>query len=117
MVPPRFEDPRKVVITLLRDFNKILSKHIEGLPPAVTPSDPTDTTVTGLIHSLNQAFERFREKVHETAPQFRPWSAVQAVEQTLEQEMLDSAKLDDDAVGLGSTNSLHVDQVMDLAKR
>ncbi|KIO31593.1 hypothetical protein M407DRAFT_67741 [Tulasnella calospora MUT 4182] len=117
MVPPRFEDPRKVVITLLRDFNKTISKHIEGLPPSVSPADPTDTTLTGLIHSLNQAFERFREKVHQTAPQFRPWSSIQAVEQTLEQEMLDSAKQDDDAVGLGSTNSLHVDQVMDLAKR
>ncbi|KAG9036512.1 hypothetical protein FS837_001657 [Tulasnella sp. UAMH 9824] len=94
-----------------------LSKHIEGLPPSVSPSDPTDTTLTGLIHSLNQAFERFREKVHETAPQFRPWSSVQSVEQALEQEMLNSAKEDDDAVGLGTTNNLHVDQVMDLAKR
>ncbi|KAG9012240.1 hypothetical protein FRB90_006763 [Tulasnella sp. 427] len=117
MVPPQFNDPRKVVITLLRDFNKTLSKHIEGLPPSVSPTDPTDTTATGLIHNLNQAFERFREKLHKTAPQFRPWSSVQSVEQKLEQEMLDSAKQDDDAVGLGNTNSLHVDQVMDLAKR
>lgn len=117
MVPPRFEDPRRVIITLLRDFTKVLSKHIEGLPPAVSPSDPTDTTATGLIHSLNEAFERFKEKVHETAPQFRPWSRRKSFDHRLEREMLDSAGEDDDAVGLGITNSLYVDEVMDLARR
>lgn len=117
MVPPRFEDPRRVVITLLRDFTKIVSKHVEGLPPSVSPSDPTDTTSTGLIHSLNLAFERFRERVHETAPQFRPWSRRKSFDHSLEEDMLHSAREDDDAVGLGITNSLYVDEVMDLAKR
>lgn len=31
--------------------------------------------------------------------------------------MLDSAKEDDDAVGLGTTNLLHADEIMDLAER
>ncbi|KAG8919403.1 hypothetical protein FRC01_001302 [Tulasnella sp. 417] len=117
MVPPRFEDPRRVVITLLRDFTKTVSKHVEGLPPSVSRSDPADTISTGLIHSLNLAFERFRERVHETAPQFRPWSRRKSFNHSLEEDMLDSAREDDDAVGLGITNSLYVDEVMDLAKR
>ncbi|KIO31584.1 hypothetical protein M407DRAFT_67645 [Tulasnella calospora MUT 4182] len=117
LAPPEIADPRRVVITLLRDFTKKLSKHIEGLPPVINPSDPTDTTATGLIHNLNEAYDRFREKVHETAPQFRPWSTTANVDPQTQQRMLDSAKQDDDAVGLGKTNSLHVDEVMDLAKR
>ncbi|KAG9043509.1 hypothetical protein FS837_009469 [Tulasnella sp. UAMH 9824] len=117
LAPPQIADPRRVVITLLRDFTKKLSKHIEGLPPVINPSDPTDTTSTGLLHSLNEAYDRFRERVHETAPQFKPWSSTASVDSQTEQRMLDSAKQDDDAVGLGTTNSLHVDEVMDLAKR
>ncbi|KAG8974096.1 hypothetical protein FRC05_007844 [Tulasnella sp. 425] len=117
LTPPKIADPRRVVITLLRDFTKTLSKHIEGLPPVINPSDPTDTTATGLLHSLNEAYDRFREKVHETAPQFRPWSTTANVDAQTEQRMLDNAKQDDDAVGLGKTNSLYVDEVMDLAKR
>ncbi|KAG8913277.1 hypothetical protein FRC01_004629 [Tulasnella sp. 417] len=117
LAPPQIADPRRVVITLLRDFTKKLSKHIEGLPPVINPSDPTDTTSTGLLHSLNEAYDRFREKVHETAPQFRPWSSTANVDSQTKRRMLDNARLDDDAVGLGTTNSLHVDEVMDLAKR
>lgn len=83
----------------------------------VNPSDPTDTTVTGLLHSLNEAYERFRVKLHKTAPQFRPWSTTTSVDSLTEKQMLDSAKQDDDAVGLGSTNKLHADEVMDLARR
>ncbi|KAG9043508.1 hypothetical protein FS837_009468 [Tulasnella sp. UAMH 9824] len=117
IAPPEIADPRRIVITLLRDFTKKLSKHIEGLPPVINPSDPTDTTSTGLLHNLNEAYDRFREKVHCTAPQFRPWSTTATVDSQTQQRMLDSAKQDDDAVGLGKTNTLHVDEVMDLAKR
>ncbi|KAG8948032.1 hypothetical protein FRC04_010074 [Tulasnella sp. 424] len=117
LAPPEISDPRRIVITLLRDFTKKLSKHIEGIPPAVNPSDPTDTTVTGLLHSLNEAYERFRVKLHKTAPQFRPWSTTTNVDSQTEKRMLDSAKQDDDAVGLGRTNKLHADEVMDLARR
>ncbi|KAG9043513.1 hypothetical protein FS837_009473, partial [Tulasnella sp. UAMH 9824] len=117
LTPPKIEDPRRVVITLLRDFTKKLSKHIEGIPPMVNPADPTDTTATGLLHSLNEAYERFRVKLNKTAPQFRPWTTVAAVDSQTQKKMLDSAKEDDDAVGLGTTNSLHADEVMDLAKR
>ncbi|KAG8918974.1 hypothetical protein FRC01_001552 [Tulasnella sp. 417] len=94
-----------------------MSKHIEGIPPMVNPSDPTDTTATGLLHSLNEAYERFRVELHKTAPQFRPWSTTTKVDSQTQKRMLDSAKQDDDAVGLGRTNTLHADEVMDLAKR
>ncbi|KIO31592.1 hypothetical protein M407DRAFT_19341 [Tulasnella calospora MUT 4182] len=117
LAPPKISDPRRVVITLLRDFTKNLSKHIEGIPPMVNPADPTDTTSTGLLHSLNEEYERFRVKLHKTAPQFRPWTTTANVDSQKEQTMLDSAKQDDDAVGLGKTNSLHADEIMDLAKR
>ncbi|KAG8913276.1 hypothetical protein FRC01_004628, partial [Tulasnella sp. 417] len=33
LAPPEISDPRRVVITLLRDFTKKMSKHIEGIPP------------------------------------------------------------------------------------
>ncbi|KAG8984096.1 hypothetical protein FRB90_005571, partial [Tulasnella sp. 427] len=117
LAPPSISDPRKVVITLIRDFTKKLSKHIEGIPPMVNPADPTDTTATGLLHNLNEAYERFRVKLHKTAPQFRPWSTTSNVDSQTQKRLLDTAKQDDDAVGLGKTNSLHADEVMDLAKR
>ncbi|KAG8948033.1 hypothetical protein FRC04_010075 [Tulasnella sp. 424] len=117
LTPPKIADPRRVVITLLRDFTKQLSKHIEGIPPMVNPSDPTDTTATGLLHSLNEAYERFRVKLHKTAPQFRPWTTTANVDSQKQKQMLDSAKQDDDAVGLGTTCSLHADEIMDLARR
>ncbi|KIO31586.1 hypothetical protein M407DRAFT_19334 [Tulasnella calospora MUT 4182] len=117
LAPPEISDPRRVVITLLRDFTKKLSKHIEGIPPMVNPSDPTDTIATGLLHSLNEAYERFRVELHKTAPQFRPWSTTTRVDSQTQKRMLDSAKQDDDAVGLGMTNTLHADEVMDLARR
>ncbi|KAG8918972.1 hypothetical protein FRC01_001550 [Tulasnella sp. 417] len=117
LAPPKIADPRRVVITLLRDFTKNLSKHIEGIPPMVKPADPTDTTSTGLLHSLNEEYDRFRVKLHKTAPQFRPWTTTANVDSQTAQTMLDSAKQDDDAVGLGTTCSLHADEVMDLAKR
>ncbi|KAG8948034.1 hypothetical protein FRC04_010076 [Tulasnella sp. 424] len=117
LAPPKIADPRRVVITLLRDFTKQLSKHIEGIPPMVNPSDPTDTTATGLLHSLNEAYERFRVKLHKTAPQFRPWTTTANVDSQKQKQMLDNAKQDDDAVGLGTTCSLHADEIMDLAKR
>ncbi|KAG8987402.1 hypothetical protein FRB90_003368 [Tulasnella sp. 427] len=117
LAPPTISDPRKVVITLIRDFTKKLSKHVEGIPPMVNPADPTDTTATGLLHNLNEAYERFRVKLHKTAPQFRPWSTTSNVDSQTQKRLLDTAKQDDDAVGLGKTNSLHADEVMDLAKR
>ncbi|KIO31590.1 hypothetical protein M407DRAFT_218712 [Tulasnella calospora MUT 4182] len=117
LTPPKIADPRRVVITLLRDFTKKLSKHIEGIPPMVNPTDPTDTTSTGLLHNLNEEYERFRVKLHKTAPQFRPWTTTTNVDSQTQKKMLDSAKQDDDAVGLGTTNSLHADEIMDLARR
>lgn len=117
LAPPQIANPRKEIITLLRDFNKALAKHIEGLPPDVTTTDYSDTTQTGLIHNFHQAYERFRRHVHRTAPQFRPWSSKQKVADDLSQAMLSHAKEDDDAVGLGAVNQLYLDEVLDLARR
>ncbi|KIO31589.1 hypothetical protein M407DRAFT_19338 [Tulasnella calospora MUT 4182] len=117
LTPSKIADPRRVVITLLRDFTKKISKHIEGIPPMVNPADLTDTTSTGLLHSLNEEYGRFTVKLHKTAPQFRPWTTTAKVDSQTQKNMLDSAKQDDDAVGLGTTNSLHADEIMDLARR
>ncbi len=75
------------------------------------------TTATSLLHSLNEAYKRFTVKLHKTAPQFRPWSTTANIDSQTQKRMLDSAKEDDDAVGLGSTNILHADEVMGLAMR
>jgi len=56
-------------------------------------------------------------KVHQTAPQFRPWSSNRLVSAQLQRDMIASAAKDDDAVGLGRVNVLHLDEVLDLAKR
>ena len=117
IAPPNIVDPRKQIITLLRDFTKTLARHIEGLPPDIAILDPDDTMQTGLVHGLHLTFERFRGKVHQTAPQFRPWSSKQKVDVKMRRALLASAAEDDNAVGLGTVNRLYLDEVLDLAKR
>lgn len=111
MPVPNHADPRREIITVIRDFSKKVSKHIAGLPPPSVSSAtrPTD----GLIHQLNGAYERFRMAVHQTAPRFRPWMS-SSYPQNVD-NMCAAAGYDDPA-GTGGP-IFYLDEVMDLAKR
>lgn len=65
---PNYSDPRREIITLIRDFIKVVSSHIRG-------DRPVASSETSLIHHLNGAYGHFRLAVHRTAPQFRPWDS------------------------------------------
>jgi hypothetical protein len=112
---PNFDDPRREILTLLRDFNKKISKHIEGLPPSNSYS-PRNPASFGLMHSINEAFERFRLSVHQTAPRFRPWSSKAVLPKSQMKTMTQTAS-QDDAEGAAFGPIFHVDEIMDLAKR
>ncbi|KAG8898578.1 hypothetical protein FRB99_007344 [Tulasnella sp. 403] len=130
MPTPNLKDPRRDVINVLRDFNKKVSKHIEGLPPSsilpspsagVVPSvsmaHPTDGVAPGsLIHTLHEAFERFRINVHRTAPCFRPWSSDAILGSPVESELI-SATTEDDPPNPRGINELYLDQVWQFAKK
>ncbi|KAG8994202.1 hypothetical protein FRB90_000510, partial [Tulasnella sp. 427] len=106
---PEIKDRRRLVISLLQNFSKTLSKHLQGLSQAINSDDPEDW---GLLNALHDAYERFRERVYATAPQFRPWSSAMLLDDEME-KMLDEG---DDAAGLGETCVMHVDEVIKLAK-
>jgi hypothetical protein len=112
---PKFDDPRREILTLLRDFSKKISKHIEGLPPS-SSNNSRDLGSLGLIHSINEASERFRREVHQTAPRFRPWSSKAALTDTQRYSMTATAS-QDNAEGAALGPIFHVDEIMDLAKR
>jgi hypothetical protein len=114
---PNLKDPRREVITLLRDFNKKVSKHIEGLPPS-SSYNPRDPATWGLMHSINEAFERFRLRVHRTAPRFHPWDS-QPSPKTLasSEESMIATVSQDDAEGPAFGPLFYADQVLELAKR
>jgi hypothetical protein len=112
---PNFNDPRREVLTLLRDFSKMVSKHIEGLPPSHL-YDPRNPASFGLMHLVNEAFERFQLAVDRTAPQFRPWSS--KLDLTPTQENLMIAAASEDSAGSAAHGPIfYIDTVMDLAKR
>jgi hypothetical protein len=113
---PTYADPRKEVIMLLRDFNKTLAKHIEGLPPSPS-SDQTTIRSSALIHSINMIYEKFRDKLHQTAPQFYPWPSQTALAEPLKTRLIASAREDDAPPVVGAVKTFYLDEVMDLAKK
>jgi hypothetical protein len=111
----RCEDPRREVLILLRDFTKKVSKHVDGLPPPAS-NDPLDPASQGLIQAINDASERFRVKVHQTAPQFRPWNSNATIGAQQRNSMLATVRVDDaDGTAVGPV--FHLDEIMDIAKR
>ncbi|KAG8958380.1 hypothetical protein FRC03_009191 [Tulasnella sp. 419] len=111
---PNIRDPRREVITIIRDFRKIVSKHIQGLSPD-SPDSPVG--LPGLLHSINQLYDELKHDVHRTAPQFMPWERRSATEfsDAVLDDMVKEATLDD---AEGTTGRIyHVDEVMDMAKR
>ncbi|EGN94811.1 hypothetical protein SERLA73DRAFT_162866 [Serpula lacrymans var. lacrymans S7.3] len=105
------EDHRGEVIKILCDFAKKISDHIEGVPPSY------DQTQASLMFAINSTFEEFKLDVHRTVPRFRPWKVIstgQLPNETLD-HMIQTASADDPADGRGTI--MHVDQVMDLARR
>lgn len=112
---PTFDDPRKEVIGLLRDFTRTFAKHIEGLPPSCT-ADPDDPAMSSLMHSFNLIYRAFRTELHRTAPQFRPWSTDDDFSRTLESQLLATlAENDPKEPCIG--RKFYADQILDLAER
>lgn len=122
---PNYSDPRRDIITLIRDFTKIVSKHIDGDNLVSTSSSNLS-----LIHRINLAYDRFRLAVHCTAPQFRPWTtsylSSNSKSHSLEQPSStpSSSPLQSmiNAADLGNPSGVngpvwYLDEVMDLAKR
>jgi len=117
LTPPHHDNPQREVITLLRDFNKKVSKHIEGIPPRITKAmTAIPATASGLLHELHGAYDRFRDKVHKTTPDLRPWDSGLNPNQNLEKQMLDDLAKDDNAVRVTKGPQFFVDEVMELAK-
>lgn len=112
---PNLGDPRREVIILLRDFGYKLSRIIGGQPSDSLTSE--DTIRSGLVHDLHEVYERFKTHVLQTTLQFRPRSSKKQLNEETEKELMDAIAKGDEAIGLGIVNSLHIDEVMDLAKR
>ncbi|KAG8958379.1 hypothetical protein FRC03_009190 [Tulasnella sp. 419] len=114
---PNIKDPRREVITIIRDFRRIVSKHIQGLAPDSPDSDPS---LPGLIHSINGVYDSFRCDIHRTAPQFMPWERTYFLPTSrfyrpeLDQMVRDATS--DDIEGTIGQN-YHIDEVMEMAKR
>ncbi|KAG8931129.1 hypothetical protein FRC01_001830 [Tulasnella sp. 417] len=112
---PTYDDPKREIIMLLRNFTKDVAKHIEGLPPSCT-DDPADPSTAGLVYSINKEYEEFRLQVHRTAPQFRPWERVDGINPSVRRNLLKEVKVDDPPSGC-TGNEFYIEEVMDLAER
>ena len=115
---PTHADPRREVVTLIRDFARKVSNHVVGYPP---PSFSfAKLSKDGLIHQLNGAYDIFRLSIHQTAPRFRPWMSSGHLSEPTPTSMTVNQMIElaahDDAAG-GSGMVLYLDEVMDLAKR
>ncbi|KIO22289.1 hypothetical protein M407DRAFT_28165 [Tulasnella calospora MUT 4182] len=112
---PTYDDPKREIIMLLRDFTKDVAKHVEGLPPSCT-DDPVDPFTAGLIYSINKQYDAFRLQVHRTAPQFRPWESHDSIDRSVQRSLLKEVKEDDPPSGCKG-NEFYIEEVMDLAER
>ncbi|KIO22299.1 hypothetical protein M407DRAFT_216722 [Tulasnella calospora MUT 4182] len=119
--PVNTEQPQTEVIRLLQEFARTLAKHIDGVPPSLASfdsleEDPTDTASTGLMNALNNSYDRFRQRIRDTAPQFRPWSSsIEAKQEEL--DLMADMKLDDDPLGVPGARVFYLDQVMNMAQK
>ncbi|KAG9033665.1 hypothetical protein FRB95_014553 [Tulasnella sp. JGI-2019a] len=78
LLKPSLGDPKTEVVSLLRDFDRKLSIHVD----AVTPSDLSECDTPALMHKSNMIYGQFKEAIAKTAPQFRPWSSKLVIEQS-----------------------------------
>ncbi|KIO22298.1 hypothetical protein M407DRAFT_28173 [Tulasnella calospora MUT 4182] len=112
---PTYDDPKREIIMLLRNFTKDVAKHIKGLPPSCT-DDPIDPFTAGLVYSMNKKYDMFRLQVHRTAPQFRPWERVDPIDLSVTRNLLREVKADDPPSGC-TGYEFYIEEVMDLAER
>lgn len=109
---PDLDDPKTEVVGLFREFERTLSKHIEGLQPN------DDITSLGLMHQVNSTFERFKEQVRLTAPKFCPWSSQAVLDRQSEEDMVQAAsQYDTPGLWIKERRRWYVDEVMELARR
>ncbi|KIO22294.1 hypothetical protein M407DRAFT_216700 [Tulasnella calospora MUT 4182] len=107
LAPANVGQPQTEVIRLLQDFNRTLCKHVEGLPPA-------DAISAGLVNTLNKSYDRFRKRVKDTAPQFRPWSSKLETEDG-KSSLVEEMVREDDLLAHSNSPVFHLDEVMDFA--
>lgn len=112
-------DPRLEVTSMLRNFVLQLSKVIDG---SSVPEPAQSLGTSGhFFADLHSAFGQFRDDVHRTAPQLRPWSSRAPVSKESKAEMLECAQIFD-ALPLPAVaqrkavKEYHVNQIMELAK-
>lgn len=123
LAPLNVDQPQTEVIRLLQDFNRALSKHIDGVPPTIpsfeSPSlGSTDAPSTGLMNTLNKSYDRFRRRVRDTAPHFKPWSSKRQLNDSEDEgDPMSGIKLDDDLLGGSSSRVFYLDEVMDIAQQ
>ncbi|KAG8994196.1 hypothetical protein FRB94_010067 [Tulasnella sp. JGI-2019a] len=103
---PNLKDPKTEIIRMFRDFERELSKYMEGLPEILGSGQ----IMSGLAFEVNNIFEQFRHDIRRTSPQFRPYSS------TDEQEIDDAAE-NSTADPSDGAEIWFLDQVMDLAKQ
>ncbi|KAG8913177.1 hypothetical protein FRC00_002894 [Tulasnella sp. 408] len=121
LAPLNVEQPQTEVIRLLQEFNRSLTKHIDGVPPAIPafdkPSQDSDNApADGLMNTLNTSYDKFRHRIRDTAPHFKPWSSKRQTKEG-EADPMAGIKLDDDILGASSARVFYLDEVMDLAQR
>ncbi|KAG8931126.1 hypothetical protein FRC01_001827 [Tulasnella sp. 417] len=119
IAPVNVGQPQTEVIRLLQDFNRTLCKHVEGLPPAVptfgaSAAIPKDVISAGLVNTLNKSYDRFRKRVKDTAPQFRPWSSQLEAEDG-KSKLVTEIINEEDLLGHSSSPVFHLDEIMDFA--
>ncbi|KAG8981461.1 hypothetical protein FRB90_007245, partial [Tulasnella sp. 427] len=116
--PVNTEHPQTEVIRLLQEFASILASHIGGVPthPASAPPAAGDSSrkpSVGIINALNKSYNRFRQRIRDTAPQFRPWSS----KNDEEPEVMEDMKIDDDLLNAPGDMVYYLDEVMDMAQQ
>ncbi|KAG8894909.1 hypothetical protein FRB99_000918 [Tulasnella sp. 403] len=118
LAAPNLDDPRPEIVMMLREFNKEVSKHVQGLPPAMSTTDTEDPSPSlhSLIYSLHEVYENFRTNVNNTAPRFRPWRSDKELGEETEKEMIASAS-EDNPDGSNDMKVRYLDHVWTLAKR
>ncbi|KAG8988902.1 hypothetical protein FRB94_010068 [Tulasnella sp. JGI-2019a] len=111
--PPNSKDPKALVVGLFRDFERKLSKHMEGLPEI----HDADNITSGIIYEIHNTFERFKDDVRRTAPRFCPWDSKVAIARDVLRGLQTAADNLDIDMGQTDSKAWYLDQVMSLAKK
>lgn len=71
---------------------------------------------SGLMNTLNKSYDRFRRRIRDTAPLFKPWSSKRQSKEG-ERDPMAGITLDDDLLGASGARVFYLDEVMDIAQQ